>query len=98
MGSSDYRVDLTGMQALVDQAADLEKRIEERVRDIQSRITDLHINWTGRVSDAHRAAATEWASGASEMNAALGELRQALSRARSAYHSASQTNVGMWPQ
>ncbi|MFI9412863.1 WXG100 family type VII secretion target [Nocardia gamkensis] len=98
MESSDYRVDLAGMQALVDQAADLEKRIDDRVRDIQSRIADLHINWTGRVSDAHRAAATEWASGAAEMNAALGELRQALGRARSVYHSVGQTNVGMWPR
>ncbi|MGY1984118.1 WXG100 family type VII secretion target [Nocardia gipuzkoensis] len=98
MGSSDYRVDLAGMQALVDQAADLEKRIDDRLRDIQSRIADLHINWTGRVADAHRAAATEWATGAAEMNVALGELRQALGRARSVYHSAGQTKVGMWPR
>ncbi|WP_280267576.1 WXG100 family type VII secretion target [Nocardia wallacei] len=94
---SDFRVDLVGMQSLVDKAADLEKRIDDRLRDIETRVAGLHIDWTGQAAEAHRTATTEWATGAAEMNTALGELRAALEHARSVYQQAGQTNVGMWP-
>ncbi len=86
------------MQSLVDQAAGLEKRIEDRLRDIQTRVTELHINWSGQAAEAHRIASTEWATGAAEMNTALAELRAALEHARSVYQGAGQTNVDMWPR
>lgn len=95
--ASDFRVDLAGMQSLVDQAADLEKRIEDRLRDIQTRVADLHIGWSGQAAEAHRSASAEWAAGAVEMNTALAELRAALEHARTVYTQAGHTNVGMWP-
>ncbi|ATL69039.1 WXG100 family type VII secretion target [Nocardia terpenica] len=98
MDSSDYRVDLAGMQNLIDKAVGLEKRIDDRLRDIQKRVTDLHVDWIGQASDAHTQAAAEWAGGAAEMNTALGDLHKALDRARLAYHEAGRTNHGMWPQ
>ncbi len=98
MSASDYRVDLDGMQSLIDKAAGLEKRIEDRLTEIQKRIAELHITWAGDAAQAHTTAAAEWAAGAAEMNAALGDLRKALAHARSAYHAVGPTNYDMWPQ
>ncbi|MFJ1459321.1 WXG100 family type VII secretion target [Nocardia sp. N2S4-5] len=97
MSGSDFRVDLAGMQLLVDQAGGLEKRIEDRLRDIQARVAELHIGWSGQAAEAHRTASAEWATGAAEMNTALAELRAALEHARTVYTQAGHTNVGMWP-
>ncbi|MFI5781460.1 WXG100 family type VII secretion target [Nocardia sp. NPDC051570] len=98
MDTSNYRVDLDGMQALIDKAAGLEKRIEDRLGEIRKRIADLHITWVGDAAHAHASASAEWATGAAEMNTALGELRQALDRARAAYHAVGPTNHAMWPR
>ncbi|KZM68546.1 WXG100 family type VII secretion target [Nocardia terpenica] len=98
MDTSDYRVDLDGMQTLIDKAAGLEKRLEDRLGEIRTRIADLHINWVGDAAQAHATASAEWAAGAAEMNTALGELRQALDRARGAYHAVGPTNYEMWPR
>lgn len=97
MSGNDFRVDLVGMQSLVDKAADLEKRIEDRLAQIQGRVAELHIHWSGQAAEAHHIASEDWVTGAAEMNAALAELRAALDHARSAYLQAGQTNVGMWP-
>ncbi|MFI5776014.1 WXG100 family type VII secretion target [Nocardia sp. NPDC051570] len=97
MDTSNYRVDLDGMQALIDKAADLEKRIEDRLAEIRKRIDSLHITWVGEAAQAHTTASAEWAAGAAEMNTALGELRKALDRARSTYQAVGRTNHGMWP-
>jgi WXG100 family type VII secretion target len=96
--TSNYRVDLVGMQDLIDKAAGLEKQIDDRLRDIQKKIADLHVDWRGQAAESHRQASAAWAAGAAEMNTALGELRKALERARSVYQAAGQTNYGMWPQ
>ncbi|KZM75757.1 WXG100 family type VII secretion target [Nocardia terpenica] len=98
MDTGNYRVDLDGMQTLIDKAAGLEKRIDDRLRDIQKRIKDLHVDWTGQAAAAHTEAAAEWVAGAAKMNTALGDLRKALDRARVAYQAAGRTNHGMWPQ
>lgn len=97
MSGSDFRVDLVGMQSLVDHAAGLEKRIEDRLREIQDRLADLHVDWSGTAAEAHRIASGEWAAGAAEMNTALAELRAALDHARSVYQQAGVANVAMWP-
>ncbi len=98
MDAGNYRVDLDGMQALIDKAAVLEGRIEDRLSEIQKRIAALHITWVGEAAQAHSTAAAEWAAGAAEMNTALGELRVALDRAQSMYGAVGPTNDGMWPQ
>ncbi|MFF0498221.1 WXG100 family type VII secretion target [Nocardia aobensis] len=98
MQPGNYRVDLVGMQNLIDKAVDFEKRLEDRLSDIRKQVTNLHIDWTGQAAQTHQQASAEWDSGATEMHTALGELRKALDHARSAYHNAGETNHGMWPQ
>ncbi|PPJ31742.1 hypothetical protein C5E45_23060 [Nocardia nova] len=98
MQPGNYRVDLVGMQNLIDKAVDFEKRLEERLSDIRKQVADLHIDWTGESAQTHREANAEWATGATEMHTALAELWKALDHARSAYHSVGETNHGMWPR
>ncbi|GAB2558137.1 WXG100 family type VII secretion target [Nocardia heshunensis] len=94
---SDYRVDLTGLQQLIDGAAALETVIEDRITAIEKRVDELHVNWAGEAAVAHRQAHEERVAAVTEMREALGELRKRLRAAHGAYSVVGPTNKGMWP-
>jgi uncharacterized protein YukE len=95
---SGYRVDLTEMQLLIDQAAKLEESIEERLIAIQNRVEGLHINWTGRAAAAHKDFVDHWLRDSELMRADLNTLHKAITRVSGHYTSNVQTTSGMWPK
>ncbi|MBY8860653.1 WXG100 family type VII secretion target [Nocardia sp. CA2R105] len=92
-----YRIDLVGMQTLIDKANALEQQMEDRLRAIEKRVTELHVDWIGQAAQAHSDAHTQWQTGAGEMHDALTTLREALDRARTIYEEVGHVNHGMWP-
>ncbi|AYF75497.1 WXG100 family type VII secretion target [Nocardia yunnanensis] len=93
----DYRVDLGGLQQLIDGAATLEATIESRVAEIESRVDELHLGWAGEAASAHRAAHDERVAAVGVMREALRILGEKLSAAHSAYGTVGTTNSAMWP-
>lgn len=80
----DYRVDLGGLQQLIDAAAKLESTIEARVSEIESRVDELHVEWSGDAGRAHRAAHDDRVAAVATMREALQLLRQKLATAHAA--------------
>ncbi|MBO0880217.1 MAG: WXG100 family type VII secretion target [Mycobacterium sp.] len=95
---TDYRVDLDGLQRLIDATATLESRIEGTVGEIDARIRQLHVTWIGEAATTHRQAHDARLAAAREMQDALNALRQKLVTARTAYHQVGPVNVDMWPK
>ncbi|MCC3314774.1 WXG100 family type VII secretion target [Nocardia africana] len=95
---ASYRVDLDGMQRLIDATAKLEAALETKAEEIARRIDELHVDWTGDAAKAHREAHDARIAAAAEMQGALKALRQKLAAARTAYHGVGPANTGMWPQ
>ncbi|MEV6769711.1 WXG100 family type VII secretion target [Nocardia sp. NPDC051030] len=93
----DYRVDLVGLDQLIDAAATLETEIEQQVTAIDQRVDALHVNWSGDSAVAHRAAHDERIAGVAEMRTALSDLRAKLKTAHDAYVQVGKTNAEMWP-
>ncbi|WP_067884451.1 WXG100 family type VII secretion target [Nocardia vaccinii] len=96
--AAEYRVDLDGLQRLIDDTAKLETTIEDLAAEIDKGIEQLHVSWTGAAAEAHRAAHTNRIAAATEMREALSALRGKLAAAHAAYHQVGPTNHEMWPQ
>ncbi|WP_405498362.1 WXG100 family type VII secretion target [Nocardia sp. NBC_00511] len=93
----DYRVDLGGLQQLIDAAAKLESTIEARVSQIENRVDELHVEWSGDAARAHRTAHDERVAAVATMREALRVLGEKLATAHTAYTAVGSTNAGMWP-
>ncbi|MBY8859883.1 WXG100 family type VII secretion target [Nocardia sp. CA2R105] len=96
--ATDYRVDLVGLAKLIDDTATLKSSIEQNITEIDQRISDLHVTWTGDAADAHKTAHDNRIRAVADMNEALATLRQKLADALTAYQTVGPTNHGMWPQ
>ncbi|WP_327141138.1 WXG100 family type VII secretion target [Nocardia sp. NBC_01327] len=94
---ADFRVDLDGLQQLIDGAAKLETTIEDAVSTIEKQVDELHVNWDGAAAIAHKGAHDERIAAINEMRQALGALRDKLNTARTAYGAVGPINLGMWP-
>lgn len=94
---ADYRVDLGGLQQLIDGTAKLESSIEARIAAIEKCVAELHVDWSGEAATAHRAAHDDCVAAAALMREALRALREKLSAAHTAYETVGSTNASMWP-
>ncbi|MFE2959512.1 WXG100 family type VII secretion target [Nocardia tengchongensis] len=93
----DYRVDLGGLQHLIDGAAKLDSTIEARISAIEQRVNELHMDWSGESARAHRAAHDDRVAAVAVMREALRALREKLASAHAAYGTVGATNASMWP-
>ena len=66
------------------------------VSEIGSRITRLHVTWTGEAAAAHAEAHQHWVCGEAMMRAALARMSAAGAIAHTNYTGAASTNLGMW--
>lgn len=93
----DYRINVHELARLIDQTADLEKKIEDRATAIDKRIAAMHITWTGAGATGHKQAHDARIAAVAEMREALKELRDKLRTAHDAYDWVGPTNHKMWP-
>ncbi|MEV6554142.1 WXG100 family type VII secretion target [Nocardia sp. NPDC051756] len=96
--TNDYRVDLVGLAKLIDDTATLKSTIEQNITEIDQRISELHVTWTGDAATAHKTAHDNRVQAVADMGEALATLRQKLTDALTAYQKVGPTNHGMWPQ
>ena len=91
-----FRVDPEALADAVQRMADFQRRAEDMLAEIDSRVTRLHAAWTGEGAAAHAEAHRHWARGEAMMREALAQLRTAGATAHHNYTGVMSTNLAMW--
>ncbi|MEB4208603.1 WXG100 family type VII secretion target [Mycobacterium sp. 94-17] len=91
-----FRVDPQALTDAVQRMAAFQRHVEDSIAEIDSRVTRLHISWTGRAAAAHAQAHQHWVRGEAMMREALTQLGQVAGMAHHNYTGAISTNLGMW--
>jgi WXG100 family type VII secretion target len=91
-----FRVDPEALADAVQRMSEFQRRAEELLTEIDSRVTRLHGAWTGEGAAAHAEAHRHWVRGEAMMREALAQLRTAGATAHRNYTGAMSTNLGMW--
>ncbi|MGH3495185.1 MAG: WXG100 family type VII secretion target [Sciscionella sp.] len=91
-----FAVQLESLVEVVDRMAIFERQVEERLGELESRMSRLHGTWSGAAAEEHRAAHRRWLDGAREMREAMATLRRIGSTAHGNYSSAIAANRRMW--
>lgn len=97
MSGEPYRVNLTELQNLIDDAKRLDAQVEARVEAIDRRVQQLHAQWTGVTATGHQQFVDRWKGDTAAMREALSVLQAALARAHENYSGAVDVNRRMWP-
>ncbi|CAM3954036.1 WXG100 family type VII secretion target [Nocardia ninae] len=96
--AEDYRVNLGQLDDTIATMATFGAEVEGLLREVDTKVAELHLAWASEAAQAQRAAHDRWMAGAAEMQENLGELREVARRAHTSYTTAVHTNVGMWPR
>ncbi|WP_158608013.1 WXG100 family type VII secretion target [Nocardia panacis] len=96
--TTDYGVDLNGLQYQIDATAKLESALAALAEEIDRSVADLHITWIGVGATAHKTAHDSRIRALADMTEALATLRQRLAHAHAAYAKVGPTNHQMWPR
>jgi WXG100 family type VII secretion target len=91
-----FAVQLESLADVVDRMALFERQVEERLGELESRMSRLRATWAGIAADEHQAAHERWVAGAREMRDAVATLRRIGSTAHSNYSQAITANQRMW--
>ncbi|MGF6884850.1 WXG100 family type VII secretion target [Nocardia sp. GAS34] len=97
MNENPFRVNLTELQGLIDDAKRLDSHIEARVEAIGRQLEQLHVQWTGAAAASHQRFVERWTADTAAMREALTALQAALTRAHGNYSGAVDVNIRMWP-
>ncbi len=95
--SIPYRVDLDALQAFVEQLAAFDRAAERRIAEVDRRVNDLHVDWSGADAAAQLANHQQWMDGVAEMRKAQEALEEAASKAHRNYRGVGEHNQRMWP-
>jgi WXG100 family type VII secretion target len=91
-----FTADLEAMLAAVDQMSQFEGQLEQSLARAKASVESLGLSWQGDAASAQQAAQAQWNSGAEELRAALGQLRDITEQAHANYSQAAQMNTRMW--
>jgi WXG100 family type VII secretion target len=91
-----FSVDLQALLASVDQMSDFNERLEQSLARVKSSMATLGPLWHGDAAVAQQSAQQQWESGAEELRAALGQLRDIAEKAHGSYSDAAAMNTRMW--
>lgn len=91
-----FTVDLEALLAAVDQMSRFETDLEHSLARVQASAASLGLSWHGDAAAQQQAAQNQWNSGADELRAALGQLRDIAERAHANYSGAAANNARMW--
>jgi WXG100 family type VII secretion target len=91
-----FTVDLEALVAAVDQMSQFEKQLDQSLGRAKAAVQSLGLSWHGDAARAQRAAQEQWNSGAEELHAALGQLRDIAEQAHGNYSGAVANNTRMW--
>jgi WXG100 family type VII secretion target len=91
-----FTVDLQALLAAVDQMSQFEGQLEQSLARVKASVQSLGLSWQGDGASAQRAAQEQWDSGAEQLRAALGQLRDIAEQAHGNYSGAVAMNTRMW--
>ena len=91
-----YSVDLAELDAVIGDMTGFERRLLDKLAELDDLVANLHVTWTGAAAAAQKDAHARWRSGASEMHQAIVEMREAAQRAHRNYSAAADANARMW--
>jgi WXG100 family type VII secretion target len=93
---SRLRVDLARLDDLVREMATVAAQLERVRGEVDVRVQQAGLVWTGRAAVAQSAAHARWTAGAAEVQEALESLRVVAERAHGNYAAALEANRRMW--
>jgi WXG100 family type VII secretion target len=91
-----FRVDPDALAEAVLRMTEFQRRAEQMLAEIDSRVKRLQAAWTGEGAAAHAEAHQHWARGEAMMREALARLQAAGETAHRNYTGAMSTNMAMW--
>jgi WXG100 family type VII secretion target len=91
-----FSVDRQALLAAVDQMSDFNERLEQSLARVKSSMATLAPVWRGDAATAQQSAQQQWESGAEQLRAALGQLRDIAEKAHGNYSEAAGMNTRMW--
>jgi WXG100 family type VII secretion target len=91
-----FTVDLQALLGAVDQMSRFDTELEQQLNRVRASADSLGLTWHGDAADQQRVAQDQWNSGADELRAALGQLRDIAERAHTNYSGAVANNTRMW--
>jgi WXG100 family type VII secretion target len=89
-------VDLAALADLVERLGRVGARLDQARSDVDARVAQLRVEWSGSAAAAQAAAQAEWAGGADEVARALVGLRAIAAGAQANYAAAVEANRRMW--
>jgi WXG100 family type VII secretion target len=90
------RVDLARLDDLVRQMETVAAQLNQVCGEVDTRVQQAHVIWTGRAAVAQLTAHSRWTAGAAEVQEALDSLRAVAATAHGNYAAAVQANRRMW--
>ncbi|MEO6511987.1 MAG: WXG100 family type VII secretion target [Nocardioides sp.] len=91
-----YAVDLDELDDVIARMTKFQSLLDRQIAHLDTTVADLHLTFTGAAATAQQAAHQEWARGAREMHAGLGEMIGAAKLAHANYLAAVRANQAMW--
>ena len=91
-----FTVDLDALLVAADQMSTFDTELEHQLSRVRASVDALGLTWQGDAAERQRAAQERWNSGADELRAALGQLRDIAENAHSNYSGAAANNTRMW--
>jgi WXG100 family type VII secretion target len=91
-----FSVDPQALLAAVDQMSNFNERLEQSLARVKASMATLDPLWRGDAAGAQQSAQQQWESGAEELRAALGQLRDIAEKAHGNYSDAAVMNTRMW--
>ncbi|MET4613340.1 WXG100 family type VII secretion target [Rhodococcus sp. PvR044] len=91
-----YRVDLDELEATAIRIRGFVEHLQDQLDELDRRISDLHVTWSGTAARAHREAHDHWSAGAREMRNGVESMKSAAEQAHSSYSAAVAANLRMF--
>lgn len=97
MGAEDQvTVQLQTLDGVVSELSAFNADVTAQLDDLEQRIAQLHVQWSGSGAAAHQQAHAEWANGARLMADGVQRLQRAAAAAHAAYAEASRANQALF--
>jgi WXG100 family type VII secretion target len=93
---SRLRIDLERLDRLVEQMRHVQEELRSAHHDVETRVRQAHLTWSGPAAAAQAAAERRWALGAAEVQEALAALHSIAATAHANYAAAAHANRRMW--
>jgi uncharacterized protein YukE len=94
--SGDYHVDFVGLADTIAALEEFERWWDDTVAELDTTITDLHVDWFGKAASAHQDAYARWTDGTAKLRDVLKRLHGSGHLALGNYSAATDAGKDIW--